>query len=235
MNVSPNNDKIEKYLDELSKEYKELLFRALVEQSKSLDDLSVSELLRIDSEIKKPLFRDYQKQQKRRRIILIGGLTYIFVGFFLLILYKFRDYNNSTIPSDIIPLMAMVISFVGCMLTVLSFTMSTLRNSSNRQKIDTKRDSLALLEYEVITKWRDLEGITNDISVENGASKTTKSVIEYLFNNQLIDDDERNSLRKFLEIRNNIVHSTGTIYSPDEIEGILKNIDYILKKLSKIV
>ena len=58
MNSLPN-DKIEKYLDELSDEYKNLLYKALVARTKPLDDLSVSELLRIDSEIKKPLFLYY--------------------------------------------------------------------------------------------------------------------------------------------------------------------------------
>ena len=61
MNISPNNDKIERYLDELSDEYKILLYKALISRTKSLDDLSVSELLRLDNEIKKPLFEDYQK------------------------------------------------------------------------------------------------------------------------------------------------------------------------------
>ena len=64
MNISPNNEKIQKYLDELSNEYKELLFVALLERSKSIDDISISDLLRIDNEIKKPLLTGYQKQQR---------------------------------------------------------------------------------------------------------------------------------------------------------------------------
>lgn len=235
MNVSPNNDKIEKYLDELSEEYKVLLFKALIEQSRSLDNLSVSELLRLDSEIKKPLFRNYQRQQKRRRVFLIGGLVYMFVGFFLLIFYKLIEYDNSLSPADIIPLMAMTISFVGFILTIFSFALTTLKISSTKQKADVKKDSLALLEYEVITKWRDLEGIANDISVDKGATNTPRSVIEYLFNNQFIDGEEYGLLKQFLKMRNDIVHSTGIIYSANEIENTVNNVDHILKKLSKII
>ena len=76
MNISPNNEKIEKYLDELADEYKILLYKALISRSKPLDDLSVSELLRLDNEIKKPLFEDYQRQQRRRRMLFILGLSY---------------------------------------------------------------------------------------------------------------------------------------------------------------
>ena len=54
MNTLSQNDKIEKYLDELADEYKVLLYNALVSRTKPLDDLSVSELLRLDNEIKKP-------------------------------------------------------------------------------------------------------------------------------------------------------------------------------------
>ena len=64
MNDSQNREKIEKYLDELSEEYKTLLFNALVEQSGSVEDLNVSDLLRLDNDVKKRLRLDYIKYQK---------------------------------------------------------------------------------------------------------------------------------------------------------------------------
>ena len=80
MNITPNNEKIERYLDELADEYKELLFNALISRTKDLDNLSVSELLRLDNEIKKPLFENYQRQQRRRKMLQIAGLTYMLLG-----------------------------------------------------------------------------------------------------------------------------------------------------------
>ena len=88
MNISPNNEKIQKYLDELSNEYKELLFVALLERSKSIDDISISDLLRIDNEIKKPLLTGYQKQQRLRRLIISSGIIYIFSGIGTLLFYE---------------------------------------------------------------------------------------------------------------------------------------------------
>ena len=50
-----DDDKIEKYVNELGEEYKDLLFEALLKKSDSLSELSVSELLRIDNDVKKYL------------------------------------------------------------------------------------------------------------------------------------------------------------------------------------
>ena len=80
MNILPKNDKIEKYLDELADEYKVLLYNALVSRTKPLDDLSVSELLRLDNEIK-PLFEDYQKKQ-HHQLFLIRINIYVYRRFF---------------------------------------------------------------------------------------------------------------------------------------------------------
>lgn len=88
MNILPKNDKIEKYLDELADEYKVLLYNALVSRTKPLDDLSVSELLRLDNEIKKPLFEDYQKKQHRRQIILDSRINIYVYGRFSLFFTK---------------------------------------------------------------------------------------------------------------------------------------------------
>lgn len=61
MQTYSNEDKIERYLDDLAAEYKELLLKRLLEVSGTIENLSVSELLRIDTEIKKPLLADYRR------------------------------------------------------------------------------------------------------------------------------------------------------------------------------
>lgn len=87
MKISHNNEKIQKYLIELADEYKELLFNALVERSESLDDFSISELLRLDNEIKRPLIANYHRQKRRRKMFLTCGLVYTFLGLFLMLMY----------------------------------------------------------------------------------------------------------------------------------------------------
>ena len=194
MNISPNNDKIEKYLDELADEYKVLLYKALISRTKSLDDLSASELLRLDNEIKKPLFEDYQRKQRRHRTLLIAGLTYMVMG---VVLYLFTKIVFQYSIENMISLMSGIITLVGFIIAVYSFALQTLNIGTPRHKVQTE-DSSQILEYEVVTKWRELEGIVNDISI-NSQVKTPRSIIQFLIENQFIDDKESNILKKFLK------------------------------------
>lgn len=234
MNISPNNEKIEKYLNELSDEYRELLFKALVARSKSLDNLSVSELLRLDAEIKKPLLEDYQRQQKRRKMLLLMGITYMFLGLFMFVLFQMINSDFMYNSNSIFLMMSVVIGFVGAIVSVLSFALPTIRTSSTRNMVNDKRETSTLLEYEAIAKWRELEGIANDISIASDV-KTPRSIIEFLSENQFIDSDEYVILKDFLKMRNNIVHSTDSIYSETEIKDLVSKIDKIIDKIKKIV
>ena len=233
MNISPNNDKIEKYLDELADEYKVLLYKALISRTKSLDDLSVSELLRLDNEIKKPLFEDYQRKQRRRRTLLIAGLTYMVMGVVLYLFTEivFGDYQYSR--ENMMSLMSGIIALIGFIIAVYSFALQTLNIGTPRHKVQTE-DSSQILEYEVVTKWRELEGIVNDISI-NSQVKMPRSIIQFLTENQFIDDKESNILKEFLKIRNNIVHSANNSYTTTELKAMLDEIDKIINKIKKIV
>lgn len=235
MNSSPNNEKLEKYLDELADEYKSLLFKSFISRSKSLDDLSVSELLRLDAEIKKPLLENYQRQQKRRRVFLIAGLTYMFLGFLLFIMYEIIGFSlTHDTATSIIPLMSVVIGFIGLFMALVAFAFPVLRLPSTKHENSMKEESPALLEHDVVTKWRELEGIVNDISI-NVKVNTPRSIIEFLSENHFIDTGESTLLREFLKMRNNIVHSSGNVYVISEIKEMIVEIDKIITKLKKIV
>ena len=233
MNILPKNDKIEKYLDELADEYKVLLYNALVSRTKPLDDLSVSELLRLDNEIKKPLFEDYQKKQHRRQLFLIAGLIYMFTGVFLYFLQKviWSDfvYNIKSITY----LISVIITFVGFVITIYYCFFQMFYNKNSRYKIK-KEDATKILEYEIIAKWRELDGIVNDISM-NLEVKTPRSIIQFLVDNRFIDDEEKDVLRRFLKVRNNIVHSMDNNYTEPELKVMLDDIDKIINKIKKIM
>lgn len=233
MNISPNNEKIEKYLDELASEYKMLLYKALVSRSKPLDDLSVSELLRLDNEIKKPLFEDYQRQQKRRRMLIVAGLTYMFMGVFTFFFFKIINgeylYNRDTMVS----LVSGVISIVGLFITLYACAFQTLGIYPKRN-IKRYKEYAALLEYEVVAKWREMEGIVNDISL-NANVKTPRSIIDFLLENHFIDEKEHTILKDFLKMRNNIVHSNGTSYSESDVKEIIDEVNKIIDRIKKIV
>ena len=234
MNITPNNDKIEKYLDELSEEYKELLFNALISRSKSLDDISVSELLRLDNEIKKPLLSDYQRQQKRRKLFITAGVTYIIAGFCMFFIYSLMTSDFILSTDRIIPLMSLTISLVGLCVTAFSFVLPSTKIDAYRALEHSKNETSKLIAYSVITQWRELEGIVNDLAESNNVS-TPRSIIEYLLSNNLIDKEECNILKDFLKLRNSIVHSSDVKYSTEEIKNALNNISQIIEKLKKIL
>ena len=234
MNITPNNEKIERYLDELADEYKELLFNALISRTKDLDNLSVSELLRLDNEIKKPLFENYQRQQRRRNMLQIAGLTYMLLGGLIFVAYELLDSNFTPGTHDTISLISIVIGFMGLFISIFSFMLPTIYQSSSKNIDRAEKNNLSFLEYKVVTKWRELEGIVNDISI-NTSVKTPRSVIEFLLESKFIDDDEYAILKEFLKMRNNIVHSAERRYSIEEIKTLVEKIDKIIDKLKKIV
>lgn len=234
MNISPNNDKIEKCLNELADEYKVLLYNALLSRSKPLDDLSVSELLRLDSEVKKPLLESYQKKQRKRRMLLAVGLTYMLLGFFTFVVFEIirGDFRNDI--ESIILLMSVVIGFVGLFTSIISFALPTLNLSYGKYESKQKDEFLALLEYEVVVKWRELEGLVNDMSI-NADVKVPRSIISFLADNQFINEDECKLLKDFLRMRNIIAHSPDKRYSSDEVKEMIDRVDKLLEKIKKVI
>lgn len=232
MNDSQNREKIEKYLDELSEEYKTLLFNALVEQSGSVEDLNVSDLLRLDNDVKKRLRLDYIKYQKKQKVLLIGGLGYMVCGIFLFLCFEISNFQYGS--DYLISLFSLVIGFVGLIFCILSFALPSLTIPRSRNKTEKSDQTAQLLEYKIITKWRDVEGLVNDLAVDR---KTTspKSAIAYLTESNLIDKQEQTVLRTLLKLRNEAVHSTNFSYPYNEVIKIIKDSDTILAKLKRVL
>ena len=233
MNYIPKDEKIEKYLNELSEEYKELLYKALITQSKSIEDLSISDLLRLDAEIKKPLHEDYSRIQKRRKTLFMMGEIYIFMGFFMYILFQIMISPDTLSLERIAMLMSIVMLLIGCSSILLSF-ISPMANTSSKYNHKVKKADLPILKYEVINKWREFEGKVNDIS-DSDRVKTPHSIIGFLSESHFIDDNEGKELKALLRMRNNIVHNTGVEYSETELKEMIDKSNRILSKIDKIL
>lgn len=233
MKISPKNEKIEKYLNELSDEYKELLFKALISQSDSMENLSVSDLLRLDAEIKRPLMEDYKRLQRRRNRLLSVGLAYTFSGFFLYILFQLTYSDRIWDVHQIFKLISLMIAMIGLFAIVMAL-ISPIMSKSSKRIINSKKDTKPLLEYELFTKWRELEGKVNDISGNNNV-KAYSSIIEYLSKNNLINDDEYQMLKEFLKMRNNIVHNANNEYSETELNDMINKVNGIILRINKIL
>lgn len=232
MNSLPN-DKIEKYLDELSNEYKKLLYIELVARTNPLDDLSVSELLRMDSEIKKYLLADYKNKQRRDYILFRLGLLYIISGAFIFLLSKVFWKNNQNGIGDIFSLISCIIAFIGFIFVLYSFATQIFGVVTSKYNASSE-ECPKVLEYEIVRKWRELEGIVEDISLTSKVD-TSKTVIQFLAESHFIDNNEVNILRKFLKMRNNIVYATDNNYTTEELKKMLGEINHIINKLEEII
>lgn len=224
-----DDNKIERYVNELGEEYKDLLFEALLKKSDSVNDLSVSELLRIDNDVKKYLRR--QDESKKNKKFLMLGATYGVIGIFM---YSFSDIMLKFIESrylstiELMQIISMVVSFVGAVVCIYPFLRG---NGENRIYKKTSDKSKKIVEYKVISKWRELEGIGNDIALKNDII-TNKSVIQLLSNEDLITEDEKVLLTNFLKLRNSIVHDKRIEISSQDMVNAINDINKIIERVN---
>lgn len=234
MGFTSNNEKIDKYLDELADEYKALLFKALIEKSGSLDDLNVSDLLRIDSEVKKPLLTNNQKLQRKQKALLLTGLVYMLLGISMYFIYTTAFRNRL----DIVALTSSLVTIIGFCICVFSFLAPNylIRKAYADKKKDTEKvEDVRLIEYEIVRKWRELEGISNDMTSGEPPSSSPRSVIQFFAENSYITDDEEKILRNFLRLRNEIVHSSANNVKNIDMQNALVEAEKIIQKLRNYV
>lgn len=227
------NDKIEKYLDELSDEYKRLLYIAIVSRTKPLDDISVSELLRLDGEIKKPLLADYKNKQRHDYTLFRLGLLYMTFGAFIFLLSKLFWKNDQNGIVNTFSLISCIVAFVGFIFVLYSFAAQIFGIGTSKYNASSDEYS-KVLEYEIVMKWRELEGIVEDISITS-QKNSSNSVIKFLAENHFIDNNEFNILSEFLKMRNNIVYATDVKYTTEELKRMLGEINHIINKLEEII
>lgn len=229
------DEKVKKYVDELGEEYKVLLFEQLVANSNALEELSVSKLIRLDEEVKYYL-RTKDINKRKNKYYFLGGL-YVFMGVFMYLLMSIIDtFNEVKFLSTygLIQLMSMVVSIIGVCIFILSFLLDNRRKKFNSHALDDyyKRK---ILEYEVISKWRELEGLYYDISQDQGATRGPMSLIKFLLKDGLISDEEMNVLKRLLQKRNTIVHDNKTNLPMDELNKDLEDTNKIIDKIQNII
>ena len=233
------DDKIKRYIDELGEEYKDILLEELVKKSSITDELSVSELIRIDEDVKH--YMRTKDQMKRKRKFYKLGLMYIvlaiYIYLFANIMYSFDNLNYLS-TYGVIQLMAIVIGMTGLMVVVAEFMRGNKKNYSNIKKSEDMNEKRKFIEYEVICLWRELEGLFNDISVSRGTIMGPRSIIDYFDKEGLITDEEKATLTRFLKLRNIIVHDNMSVLSIEELGNEVKEVrkiyDKVKDKVSKL-
>lgn len=233
MNMAVNSEKIEKYSNILADEYKNLLIKETMMRSSVDNDISVRILLELDTEAKRTLVASSMKMRKRRRLIAVFGLVYIFIGFFMMLWYYIKKSGLLYEDGGAILLMSLVVSFIGIIVVMFSAVLR-FNNDFERFLIKSKSEEVKIVSYSVIEKWRELESIISDLS-ERNTFTAPRAVISYLRENDFVDSKEEQELRRFLMIRNNIVHNLNGNISSSEIKRSIKEVEKIIVKLKRIL
>lgn len=230
MQLYNNEDKIEQYLDDLSREYKELLLKRLLEISGSIEDLKVSDLLRVDIETKKTLLPNYRRRQYMKKVLLTSGLLYVAIGIVLLLSFQ----SIKSLRFDTISVMSLVITLLGLMMSLFSiiFPIGIVGESKRITSEKYLEDNKEILEYSIVKTWREIEGVASDLYSDKKLLPTI-SIISLFLEDGYIDQNDANTLKNFLKMRNSIVHSTNNNYTLEDITLSLKAVNEIINKLQK--
>lgn len=217
--MKENKDKVDYYLDELAEEYKHILLSLLLERSDSYEEPSITELLRIDGEVKDRLLN--RTLHRKKQYFLLAGMAYMVFG--ILLYFGYEIIKDNTV--DIISLTSITIGITGLLMTVLVI----LRNQLIPKPKEFMHKKQQLLFYNVVKLWREFEGLSNDLMDESNPG----SVLSLLEENTLVTNSEGETLRKLLRIRNEIVHTQQTHYANKDIFDILRASEGILANLKR--
>lgn len=221
-----DDNKINKCLDEFSLEYRELLFQQLLTESLDIDDLSVSELIRIDNDVKDYL-RNRSRRKKENRLRRIG-LLYVLMGVFMFFMGQTLIQNvaqDAEAEMQLVSLISLVVSFAGVIISLLPEFFAPKKKVAVDQSTAQK-----LLYYEVIDCWNSFEQASIEY-IKPSKRATGISIIQTLKDEDLITIEEQERLREFVRIRNAIVHSTPYPISTDEIMDTMNYVNCLSDRL----
>lgn len=226
-----NDLKVQRFLDELGDEYKNFLLEKLIEQTDSLDNLSVSKLISIDNDVKRYINR---KQSGRKYwTFQLVGVLYVCIGIFAFlfteIMMSFHDLNHLSLY-ELIQMGSIIMALVGVFAFVFPFLFGNMSLSSKYTK--NHKERIKFQEYEVVSMWRELEGICNDLSLKEKVV-TNKSIIQLLVQEDLINKEEEKELISFLKLRNCIVHGSGADITDDEIAVRINKVESIISAICR--
>ena len=136
-----------------------------------------------------------------------------------------------SVKSEGMVLLSLVITFMGVIMILMSEMYPNKWYYSNQKVSNNSEESRAILEYRVVSAWRELEGFATDIYSEN-IILPTGSIISSLLNDNYINQKEADFLKDFLKMRNNIVHDINNNYELDEMRNMLKRVQHIINKLN---
>lgn len=231
MKYSIKDNKLNIIIDELGEEYKDLLIEQVLDEMQEVDPdlINPSDIIGLDVS-NKSFFRVDKKDKKKSHMmdtISILGNLYAIIGLILILLGCIR-YNIQYNSWLIIP-----ISLLSIGLSVSGSALSCKRLLIEKQQ-KNRGKSYVITQYEVINKWKELEGLLNQLTPEQISS--LHAMLLNLRNTRILSEHDLITVGQLLKARNQIVHGEDgkCELSQNQLKSIFQEIDNIIYKLERL-
>jgi len=224
------NKKIRDMVDELGEEYKNLLIEKALSarQEYDVDQINLSTLIKLDEIAKESLLSNERNNRRNRMLSMLSivGVIYTLFGLILLIYYQFGD----SLRLDPMSKISFLSIFLGLFTSLISILMKSIPFSSHYEIKDTSK----YFNYKIINTWKQIEGLLVQLTPAE-ENMSLSSMIANLMDIKLISSSDASTIKKMLNLRNQVVHSDNIekSYSTSEIQALLRDSHSIIKKLER--
>lgn len=227
------NSKLRIVLDELGEEYKNILIQNILSEKNEVDieSISVSDIIKIDSEFKESLYNKTRRKKYNRtyNLVVSIGLMYALLGVMLLLISAFEHEMNDN-PYT---LMAIVFVFIGFMISLCAGVLKSFFSIKDKNR---KKETQMEYEIEIVNNLRVIEDLMYKLT-PNENRDSIESMSNYMVIANFISREELMIVDNLSWYRNLIVHKYfGKKPIPlDEMKVIVEKSNKIIKKLKTII
>ncbi|TGK82983.1 hypothetical protein EHQ24_08145 [Leptospira noumeaensis] len=217
-------------LEDISKEYIELLTENIQFKKRNLDykEVDYKDLIVAHEDFKKRNSVKSIQKERKSNLLLFTGMLYVVIG---LLTYSYSNFEIG--PNNL----GIIISIFGIIIAFSSVTLNFLKNDIFL--LTSKRIEKKIDKFEIINKWNKIETLTNAFlynkkiakSVENNIHLPLSKKINILYENQYINKEDIINYQTILKARNNIVHSSNLDIDEKELRNLLEKADNIIEIL----
>ena len=232
MKYQLTNKNLIQVLNDLGEEYKDLLLETTLRKNNEIDinNVSISELRKIDFEIKDRLKKQTKKSNSMNISFLISllGMVYSMCGLLFLVLSIYdKSFENTELSNY-----AILFVVSGIIIALLS---SATRKLTNTILKKAKSKNISNYEIQIINKWNTIEELVYQLSPQH-KNLSLKSIFNQLEQLNILSKEELKTLNNLIYHRNIVVHDRfKSIDDSEQITQLLKDVQKIIDKLSKMV
>ncbi|WFR55374.1 hypothetical protein QA584_17385 [Anaerocolumna sp. AGMB13025] len=226
MRYQISNKNLASAIDEIGEEYKDIVIEKLLSTSSfDIENMQVSDLLKIDSQIKQNIVNE--KRIDRRNsiftILTALGLMYNILGF---VLVWNRDKFTVIKDRSLVLAIIIVIIVIFALMVAILFKIYPLKSYA-------RKSESANIKFLILDQWKRLESYARSYSEDN---LTLSKILYNLKDLKVIDNNDMENIRRLLNLRNNVIYSKNPLasFKNPYILKVLSDTDDIIKKLEKL-